>query len=73
VIGELDEGEFVYVRMQVTDPRPTDRDSFRLRLVVPAASTEFATAAQYVCVGRSQIVAREPKVMEADNGIVRGV
>lgn len=66
-------GEFVYVRMQIWRTEPSDRDSMACALAMPAASSSFAQAFQVLWVPRSQIVCREPRAMEADGGIVRGI
>lgn len=72
-VGELAKGEFVYVRMQVFRTEPSDRDSLQCVLAMPAASSSFSQAYQVLCVPRSQIVCREPRAMEADEGVVRGI
>lgn len=73
MIGELEEGAFVYVRMQVRRARPSTTDAIACRLLMPCASSTFADAFQVLWVPRSQIICLEPKVMEADGGIVRGI
>jgi hypothetical protein len=73
MIGDLRDGEFVYVRMQVRRAQPSDTDAFACKMLMPSASSSFADAFQVLWVPRSQIVCREPKAMEADNGVVRGI
>lgn len=69
-IDTLDAGEFVYVRMQVMQGEPSDRDSFACKLVMPAVDS-VGMAFQCLWVHRSQIVCREPKAMVAEGGVVR--
>lgn len=71
-VTDLAQGDFVYVRMQIWRPEPSDRDSFLCKLSMAAASAVYGDAFHALWVARSQIVCREPKVMEADeSGIVR--
>lgn len=70
LVRDLAAGDFVYVRMMVWVPEPSDRDSFLCKLAMPIAGIY---AFQGLWVPRSQIVCREPKVMEADGGVVRPV
>lgn len=72
-IENLARGEFVYVRMQVWRDGPSELDSYACKLITPSASSQFADAFQVLWVPRSQIVCREPKVMEADGGVVRAL
>jgi hypothetical protein len=72
-ICDLAVGDFVYVRMQIWRAEPSDRDSFACKLLMPIGSASYAAAFQLLWVARSQIVCREPKVMEADEGVVRSV
>ncbi len=70
LVTDLASGDFVYVRMMIWRPEPSDLDSFLCQLKMPVAGLY---AFQGLWVPRSQIVCREPKVMEADGGVVRPV
>ena len=72
-VRDLARDDIVYVRMRIVRAEPSDRDSLACALLMPAASSSFAQAYQVLWVPRSQIVCREPKAMEADGGIVRGL
>ena len=70
-VRDLAKGDFVYVRMQVWRPEPSDRDSFACKLLMSIASAPWADAFQVLWIPRSQIVCREPRAMLADKGVVR--
>lgn len=70
MIPDLEDGEFVYVRMQVRRAEPSDTGAISCKLVMPNVSDY---AFQVVMVAQSQIICREPKAMEADQGIVIGI
>lgn len=72
-VDDLRAGEFVYVRMEVWR-EPTDPDNVSCKLLRPAADPRaFRDRWSILLVPHSQIVCREPKVMEADGGFVRPV
>ncbi|MGY4295398.1 hypothetical protein ACVWXN_003493 [Bradyrhizobium sp. i1.4.4] len=72
-VRDLGAGEFIYVRMEVW------RDAYGLenvscKLLRPAENQRaFRDRWSILIVPLSQIVCREPKVMEADGGLVRAV
>jgi hypothetical protein len=71
MIRDLQEGEFVYVRFEIRRAQPSDLDCFLARR--RGCKLAGAYSSSYEWIPRSEIVCREPKVMEADNGIVRGI
>ncbi len=71
VIGHLKEGDFVYVRFEIRRAQPSDLDCFLARRNMNKVAGPFAYS--YDWIPRSTIVCLEPKVMEADGGIVRGI
>lgn len=69
MIDDLQEGDIVYVRMEYRRPiKDTDSAQCWLRFDRSEPWRGFHS----VPVPMSQIVAREPKVMEAHDGIVQG-
>ncbi len=72
-VRDLGAGEFIYVRMQVWRPTPTEHDSLACKLLRPASSSSYAQAWSILLIPRSQIVCREPRAMEADGGLVRAL
>lgn len=70
LVTDLEVGDFVYVRMSIWRSEPSDRGTIACKLLMPAAGPY---AYHYLWVARSQIVCREPKVMEADGGLVHPV
>ncbi|MGY3393462.1 hypothetical protein ACVWW6_006053 [Bradyrhizobium sp. USDA 3311] len=72
-VRDLRAGEFVYVRMEVWRD-PANLDIISCKLLRPAADQRaFRDRWSILLVPHSQIVCREPKVMEADGGLVRAV
>jgi len=72
-IDRLEQGEFVYVRMQVFRAEPSDLGCFQLKLLMRAETASFGAAWQALMVPWSQIVCREPRAMEAADGMVKGI
>lgn len=65
------EGDFVHVRFEIRRTQPSELDSFLARMQMCSDAGQFAY--HYLWVPRARIVCIEPKIMEADGGIVRGI
>lgn len=70
-VRDLQAGEFIYVRMQVWR-QPGGFNEISCKLLRPADNPiAFRDRWSILVVPLSQIICREPRVMEADGGVVR--